>query len=152
MQDTSNREIIISRTVSAPRDLVWQVWTEPKHLEQWWGPNGFTVTTESIDIRVGGTWKFLMHGPDGTDYPNVIVFTEIAKPERISHDHGDGTENGIHFKATITFEEEGKNKTRITMKSVFPTQEARDHVVKEYGAIEGGKQTLGRMADYVEKM
>src|SRR6185436_4556698 len=101
---TSDREIVIERLIDAPRELVWRAWTEPEHLEQWWGPNGFSVTTHSIDIREGGVWDFIMHGPDGRDYPNRIVFTEIVKPERIRHDHG-GDDGKVQFQATITFEE-----------------------------------------------
>ncbi|HRH93560.1 MAG TPA: SRPBCC family protein [Candidatus Peribacteria bacterium] len=148
--DTSDREIIITRLVNAPRTLVWKAWTQPEHLEKWWGPNGFSVTTRSIQMREGGLWDFVMHGPDGRDYENRIIFTEITEPERIAHDHGDG-EGKIHFQATITFEAQGE-KTLITMRSVFPTAEELAYVVKEHGAVEGGKQTLGRMAAYAEAM
>lgn len=147
---TSDREIIITRTVNAPRDRVWRAFTTKEELEQWWGPNGFSVTTESCDIREGGEWRFMMHGPDGRDYPNWIRFTEILKPERISHDHG-GDSGKVEFQATITLEDQGE-KTLVTMKSVFPTAEAMQHVVKEYGAIEGGKQTLGRLDAYVSTL
>jgi uncharacterized protein YndB with AHSA1/START domain len=147
---TADREIVITRLVDAPRGLVWDAWTRQEHLDKWWGPNGFTITTLAIDVREGGEWRFIMHGPDGTDYPNNIVFTELKQPERISHDHG-GDDGKVHFQATITFEEQ-EGKTFITMKSVFHSKEERDYVVKEHGAIEGGKQTLGRLAEYVSKI
>lgn len=148
-----DREIVITRTVNAPRELVWKCWAEQEHLEKWWGPDGFSVTTESYDFREGGAWKFVMHGPDGRDYDNCIIFTEIVKPLRIAHNHSgtDGEGGTVGFQATVTFEEEGKD-TKITMRSVFPSSEQRDRVVREYGAIEGGKQTLGRMAAHVEAM
>lgn len=148
--NTQDREIVITRLVQAPRELVWEAWTKPEHLEKWWGPNGFTITTKEITVEEGGMWRFVMHGPDGTDYPNHIVFTEIKKPERMRHDHG-GDDGKVHFQATITFTEQG-NQTLITMQSVFPTKEARDYVIKEHGAIEGGKQTLGRLAEYVKTL
>ena len=88
-----------------------------------------------------------MHGPDGRDYPNHVVFTKIVKPDIICHDHG-GDDGKVHFQATVTFEEQD-GKTLVTMHSVFPTAEDRDFVVKEHGAIEGGKQTLGRLDTYV---
>ncbi len=147
MQAADN-EIIISRLIHAPRERVWDAWTIPEQLEKWWGPNGFTVTTKEIDIREGGEWRFTMHGPDGRDYPNNIVFTEIRKPDLIAHDHG-GDDGKVHFKATITFEEQDGG-TLITMRSIFPSKEERDHVVREYGAIEGGNQTIGRLAAFVE--
>jgi uncharacterized protein YndB with AHSA1/START domain len=71
---TADREILITRTFDAPRELVWEAWTNPKHVTHWWGPNGFTTTIEKMDVRVGGVWKHVMHGPDGTDYPNIKYF------------------------------------------------------------------------------
>src|SRR5205085_1300696 len=84
--------IATTRTVDAPRELVWQMWTDPAHVGKWWGPNGFTTTTKSFDLRVGGAWLFTMHGPDGTDYPNKIVYREIVPPARLVYDHGDERE------------------------------------------------------------
>ncbi len=147
--DTADRSITLTRLVDAPRERVWEAWTEQEHIEKWWGPNGFTVTTKEIDVREGGIWRFVMHGPDGRDYPNHIVFTKLVKPERIEHDHG-GDDGRVHFQAVITFEEQS-GKTLITMTSIFPSKEELEKVVREYGAIEGGKQTLGRMAEYVER-
>ena len=125
----------------------------PKHVVNWWGPRGFTTTIEKMDVRPGGVWKHVMHGPDGTDYPNSSVFKEVVKPERIVYSHGGGKkgEPGAHFMATWTFEAMG-DKTRVTMRGVFDTAADRDRVVKEYGAIEGGKQTLERFAEYLIKM
>jgi len=147
---TKDREIVIMRMISAPRDRVWEAFTDPKQLEQWWGPNGFTLTTESFEMKKGGMWKFVMHGPDGRDYLNKIVFTEILKPSRISHIHG-GDEGEEEFNATITLEEID-GKTKVTMTLVFPSATERDRVVQEHDAINGGKQTLGRLEDYLLKM
>ena len=143
---TTDRSFTITRLVDAPRDRVWDAWTTLEHLERWWGPDGFSVTTESFAFEVGGEWVFVMHGPDGVDYPNNIVFTEISKPDRIRHDHG-GDDGKVHFQAEITFTEQG-GKTLVTMTGVFPTAEDFRLVVERYGALEGGKQTLGRMAEY----
>lgn len=150
MSPTSDREVITTRIINAPRSLVWKMWTQAEHLEKWYGPNGFSITTHALDFRVGGMWDFIMHGPDGRDYINKIVYTDILEPERIAHDHGDG-EGIISFKALVTFEELD-GQTLITLKSVFPTPEALQYVVKEHGAIEGATQTLGRLAEYVEAM
>ncbi len=146
-QDTSDREILITRTIGAPRERVWEAFTDPKQLEQWWGPDGFTLTTESFDLREGGTWVFVMHGPDGRDYPNTILFTEITKPSRFGHVHG-GDPDQKKFISTITLDDEGE-KTKVTMKMVFFSPEERDRVVKEVGAIEGGNQTLGRLEQFL---
>jgi uncharacterized protein YndB with AHSA1/START domain len=145
-----SREIVVTRIINAPRELVWEAWTDPKRVVHWWGPDGFTTTIEKMDVRVGGVWKHVMHGPDGTDYPNKSIFTEVVKPERISYTHG-GSKKGspeVSFEATWTFEDLG-GKTRVTGRSLFPTAEARDLVVKVYGAIEGGKQHLARLDGYL---
>ena len=73
-QDTSNRELVMTRVLDAPRDLVYEAWTNPRHIAQWWGPKGFTNTIHEMEVKVGGVWRFIMHGPDGTDYPNKVVF------------------------------------------------------------------------------
>lgn len=149
--DTSNREIVVSRTFDAPRELVWQAMTDPKHVTHWWGPRGFTTTTETMDVRSGGIWKHVMHGPDGTHYPNQSTFREVVKPERIVYSHGGKREGGpgTSFVATWTFEAVAAKKTKLTIRMVFPSPDARALVVREFGAIEGAKETLARLAEYL---
>jgi uncharacterized protein YndB with AHSA1/START domain len=124
--------------------------TGPEHVAQWWGPRGFTTTIGQMDVRSGGVWTHVMHGPDGTDYPNHSVFTEVVYPERIVFAHGSGG-GEPDFLATWTFEAIG-DKTRVTISMVFPSAAARDLVVKQYNAIEGGEQTLQRMAEHLPSM
>jgi uncharacterized protein YndB with AHSA1/START domain len=81
---TTDREIVTTRVFDAPREMVFDAWTDPKHIGQWWGPIGFTTTTHEMDVRPGGVWRFTMHGPDGRDYKNRIVYTEIVRPERLA--------------------------------------------------------------------
>ncbi len=143
------RELVTTRVFDAPRELVWTAWTNPKHLAQWWGPNGFTTTTSAYDFRQGGVWRFVMHGPDGRDYQNRITFDEIVKPERIAYRHDDGDDvEPVHFYTTVTFEELDR-KTRLTMRALFPSAAERDRVIKDYGADKGAMQTLARLADYL---
>ncbi len=150
-EETSDREIVLTRVFDAPRERVFLAWTDPNQVVQWWGPNGFTTTTHEMEVRPGGVWRFIMHGPDGIDYPNRIVFEEIVKPERIVYAHGGGTEGApVDFHVTVTFVALGK-KTELTLRSVFPSAAARDHVVKVYGAVEGAKQHLGRLAEHLAK-
>jgi len=138
------------REFDAPRELVFEVWTDPGHLSQWWGPDGFTTTTSAFDMRPGGVWQFVMHGPDGRDYQNRITFDEIVKPERIRYRHGGGDDvEPVQFRTTVTFEALGPNTTRLTLRAEFPSVEARDRVIKDYGADKGMVQTLARLADYV---
>jgi len=151
---TPDREIVLTRVLHAPRELVWQAWTEPQHVTNWWGPRGFSTTIKKMDFRVGGVWEHVMHGPDGVNYPNKSIFKEIVPFERITYSHGGGRETGpgATFTATWTFETVEGNKTRLTGRMVFPSAEARDFVVREFGAIEGGKQTLERASEYVAGM
>ena len=144
------RAIVATRVLDAPRELVWTAWTDPKHLAQWWGPNGFSTTTSAFDFRAGGVWRFVMHGPDGRDYENRITFDEIVTPERIRYHHGGGGDvEPVQFRTTVTFEDLGGNRTRLTLHAVFPSAAERDRVIKDYGADKGAVQTLSRLADYV---
>lgn len=147
-QTPSDREVVVSRMIEGPRRLVFEAFTDVKHLARWWGPHGFTTTTRSFEFRPGGVWEFTMHGPDGTDYPNRIQWREIVPPERIVYLHGERDDDPHAFLSTMTLVERG-SATEITLRAVFKTKEQRDEVVERYGAIEGGKQTLGRLADYV---
>ncbi|MGD0462501.1 MAG: SRPBCC family protein [Tepidisphaeraceae bacterium] len=151
----ADNEIVISRIFDAPRELVWRAMTDPKQVIHWWGPRGFTTTIQEMDVRPGGVWKHIMHGPDGTDYPNSSIFREVVKPERIVYSHGGGKKGGpgAHFDATWSFDAlNGGGKTRVTIRMVFPSAAERDEIVKEYGAIEGGKQTLERLGEHLMKM
>jgi len=150
-EGTSDREIAISRVFNAPRELVWQAWTDPQHVVHWWGPRGFSTTIKKMDFRVGGVWEHIMRGPDGVNYPNKSTFKEIVPLERIVYAHGGGREHGpgASFTATWTFEAMADGKTRLTGRLVFPTAEARDFVVREFGAILGGKQTLMRLSEHL---
>jgi uncharacterized protein YndB with AHSA1/START domain len=143
------RAIIGTRVFDATRELVFAAFTDPKHLAQWWGPNGFTTTTSVFDFRPGGVWRFVMHGPDGRDYQNRVTFDEIVAPERLVYHHGgDGDVEPVQFKTTITFEDLG-GKTRLTWRGDFPTAEERARVVRDYGADKGLAQTMARLAEYV---
>lgn len=144
----ADREIVVARTIEGPRPLVFQAYTDVKHLAHWWGPDGFTTTTHRFAFRPGGVWAFIMHGPDGTEYPNRIEYREILPPERIVYVHGKSAGDPNPFVSTVTFVERGA-ATEVTMRAVFKTKAMRDEVVERYGAIEGANQTLGRLAMYV---
>ncbi|WUH99743.1 SRPBCC family protein [Spirillospora sp. NBC_00431] len=152
MSTTADREIVISRVIDAPPELVFEAFTELQHLSQWWGPDGFTTTTRSFEFRVGGAWDFVMHGPDGTDYTEWISWTEIVPPERIALLHGESQDDPNAFESVLTFEPDGTTATRIEMSTVFPTKELRDEAVEKYHAVEAGRQTLSKLADYVTEI
>jgi uncharacterized protein YndB with AHSA1/START domain len=144
---TSNRELTISRVLNAPRKLVWKVWTEPDHIKNWWGPNGFTNTIFKMNVQPGGEWDFIMHGPDGTDYKNKSIYKEIVKHERIVYEHISGPK----FLATVTFEEEGE-KTLLKIRMLFETAEERENVVKVFKADVGLKQNIYKLEGYLKKI
>lgn len=147
---TAEREIITSRLVNAPRALVWKVFTDPTHLSHWWGPNGFWSSTREYNFRVGGMWLFMMHGPDGRDYPNKVVFEDIDEPNYVFYKHmGEEDMSHVYFEAMISFEEQG-DKTNVTLRSIFPTAQERDFVIENYGAVEGAVQTLTRLDEFVQ--
>jgi uncharacterized protein YndB with AHSA1/START domain len=143
-------ELIVSRTLSAPRSLVWKAFTQPEHIIHWWGPTGFTNTFHEFSFTEGGVWRFIMHGPDGTDYNNRVIFTEITPMDRIAYDHDDDNTNGLGFKAVITFEDQGTN-TFITLHMTAPSAVMMDQM-KKFGAVEGAKQNLARLEAYLQNM
>ena len=147
---TEDRELVITRIFKAPRELVFRVWTDMEHVGKWWGPTGFTNTILEMEVREGGMWRFIMHGPDGVDYPNLIEFQEVVKPERLVFAHGSDEDPG-QFQVTVIFEEENYS-TKITMRMVFRSKEERDMVVEKYGAIEGNKQTMDRLEKHLLEM
>jgi uncharacterized protein YndB with AHSA1/START domain len=142
--NSEDREIKISRLLNAPVDLVWEVFTNPDHIKNWWGPNGFTNTITKMDIRPGGEWNLIMHGPDGTDFKNKSVFKEIVKNKRIVFEHF-----APDFIATIQFEEQGK-KTFINWHMLFETREVFVQAVKTFKADEGLKQNIEKLSNYLE--
>jgi uncharacterized protein YndB with AHSA1/START domain len=143
----AGNEIVIRRVFDAPRELVFDAFTRPEHITHWWGPRGFTTTTHSMDFRVGGVWRFVMHGPDGTDYPNDVRYTAIARPERLEYDHGSDDGGDPNFSVVVTFEDRG-GKTELTMRLITASAE-EVRMMAEFGAPEGGKQTLDRLGEFL---
>ena len=140
-------DITITRLIDAPRERVFDAWTNPDALVQWWGPQGFITTTERIDVRPGGAWQYNMRGPDGTDYPNYIIFDEIVRPERITYSHGETEGRPDDFHTTVTFADKD-GRTRITLRSVFQSAAMREQALK-FGALQGGHSTLDKLSEFV---
>jgi uncharacterized protein YndB with AHSA1/START domain len=146
---SADREIVVTRLIGAPPELVFEAFKDAHHISNWWGPNGFTTTTYEMDVRPGGQWLFTMHGPDGTDYENRVRYTEVKAAERLAYDHdgGDGGDKKLSFKAVITFVPEA-GKTRVTLRLMCASKEQHEYMAK-FGAIEGGEQTLSRLESYL---
>jgi len=146
-------KVIYKKYFDVSIDLVFEAWSSPEHLSQWWGPNGFTITTKSISFSNGGIWDYVMHGPDGHDYKNKVQFIDIKKPHHIYLTMlGDGEgEKDVDFESRIFFEAAGEG-TNLTMEQIFPNKEELERVNNKYGAIEGAKQHLGNLDKYLNKV
>ncbi|MBC7936294.1 MAG: SRPBCC domain-containing protein [Rhizobacter sp.] len=125
--DTHNDHIITTiRDVNASTHFVFKAWADPVHLRNWWGPKGFTNTFNDFDLRPGGHWSFVMHGPDGGNYANESIFLEIQEPSLISFDHV----SPPVFKVIATFEPLTESTTRITYRMLFRTAEELQKIEK----------------------
>jgi len=144
--NTKHREISLSRTLNAPVELVWEICIQPEHIVNWWGPDGFTNTIHLMEFSPGGRWHFIMHGPDGTDYDNKNVFTEIIEHRKIVFDHV----SEPRHTTTIEFVAQGE-KTQLTWHMLFESVEQFIEVAKKYGAIEGLEQNVNRLELYLSK-
>lgn len=118
-EDASDREIVSARTFAAPRERVYEAFRDPARLARWWGPHGFSNTFDVFDLRPGGRWRFVMHGPDGVDHPNESVFLEVEAPARIVFRHVSGEHP---FEMTITLDAQGGG-TRVTWRMRHDTAE-----------------------------
>lgn len=141
--ETRSRELKITRTFGAPIELVWEMWTKPEHLSQWWGPNGFTTTIHQMNVAEGEEWLLTMHGPDGTNYPNKSVYTEVVHHRKIVYDHFNP-----NFTATIVFEAQG-DKTFIEWTMLFDDYELMQAVLKAHNAADGLKQNVEKLEKYL---
>jgi uncharacterized protein YndB with AHSA1/START domain len=151
-QPLPENELLFVREFSAPPEMVFDVWIHSEHLQQWWGPNGFTITTKPMKATTGLSWSFTMHGPDGRDYPNRIVFSEVNRPFTISYKHDDdGTSDAPAFDVRLTFENNNGN-TKLTMNMIFESATELQRLAKEFGAIEGAEQHLARLKHYLSTL
>jgi uncharacterized protein YndB with AHSA1/START domain len=151
MATTKNKpnELYITRIYDAPVKMVWEAWTDPKQVAQWWGPRGFTITTKHKDVKTGGTWVYTMHGPDGVDYSNNTKFLEVEKYARLVYDHGGNENQPPMFRVTVNFSEKN-GKTLMDMTMALPTAEAAVET-KKFIKKAGGDSTWDRLAEYLEK-
>lgn len=142
-------EIRITRVYDAPVKAVWEAWTDPAQVAQWWGPRGFTLTTHSKDLRAGGNWTYTMHGPDGVDYPNTTHYLEVEKYSKLVYDHGANDDQPALFRVTVLFSE-SKGQTKLEMSMALPTPEAAEET-RKFIKKAGGDATWDRLAEYLAK-
>jgi uncharacterized protein YndB with AHSA1/START domain len=149
---SKSNEISITRIYDAPVQLVWDAWTDPKKVAKWWGPRGFTLTTHSKDLRVGGHWSYTMHGPDGMDYVNKTKYLEVEECARLVYDHGgnEDLDREPLFRVTATFKELEGGKTELKMTMAFPTPEIAKNM-KGFIKKAGGEGTWDRLGEFLEE-
>ena len=137
------RELHITKTLSAPIELIWEAWTNPKHIVNWWAPTGFTTTIHQMEVKEGGEWLLTLHGPDGKRYPNKSIFKEIIPLEKIVYEHFNP-----NFIATVIFES-NDDKTLMKWTLLFETTELLEVVVKTFKADQGLKQNVEKLENYL---
>jgi uncharacterized protein YndB with AHSA1/START domain len=147
-RDASN-VIHIRRVYNASVKRVWDAWVLPEQVGEWWGPRGFTLTTRAKDVRVGGTWNYVMHGPDGVDYENRTTFLEVVPYEKLVYDHGANEEQGPMFRVSVTFTETD-GKTTMDMQMILPTPEDAKRT-RGFVKQAGGNATWDRLGEFLEK-
>ena len=148
-EDVEARSITLERVVDAPRALVFEAFTHAEHVDRWWGPRGFSTRTHSMDVRVGGVWRYTMQHAEYGTFENWIRYTRIVPNERLEFDHGAREDDPDMFESVVTFEDVEGGRTRVTLRNTLQTAARRQELVEKYGVIEGGKQTLEKLAEYV---
>ncbi len=165
LAEPGGSQVIQTRLIKASRERVWDAWTDPAQLGQWWGPKGFSVTTALFEFRVNGHWVFTMRGPDPDpqsknpggprDFPSHIVWTRIARtsdaaPWHLEYHHlqADSIDTTL-FKSVVAFEDHNGH-TLLTWKADFASNALRDQLIRDYGAARGGRETAARLAHHTE--
>ncbi len=155
LQAPDEAVIVIRRVVDAPRERVFEAFTDPKHLAQFWGPKGFTCPACDVDLRVGGEFRMQMRAPDGSTHPCTGIFREIVPPERIVYtgtaDDGHPCGGGLppHSLVTMTFADEG-GKTRITIHTQLKSAAAREAAIAG-GFNQGWNDSIDRLAEHLAR-
>lgn len=144
--DSAKREIHITRLLQAPIELVWEVWTDPEHIKNWWGPSGFTSTINKMDVQPGGEWLLVLHGPDGANYKNENIFREVVKHKKLVYDHVSFPK----FTATIEFENRG-NTTFLSWRMVFDDEKDYRIAIEIHQAHKGLQQNVEKLDAYLQQ-
>ena len=147
----SDLEIMMSRTFSAPRELVYQACTQPRHMAQWWGPRGYTLPVCEMDVRPGGAYHFVQRGTDGSDHPFSGVFREVVPPERLVMTQIYEPYPDNELVVTINFRDLGNGQTRLEEHMLFDSVQSRDGMVAA-GMEAGARDSMDRLAELLQAM
>jgi len=146
----TDREVVVTRVLDAPRDRVFQAYVDPKAIPEWWGPRSFTTRVDRMDVRPGGAWRFVNVGPDGQEHGFHGVFREIRPPERLTWTFEYEGAPGHVSVETITFEELRGGKTKVTVTARFDSQEDRDGKVNA-GMEWGMRESYERLEELLNR-
>ena len=149
MTEEDSADIVIERVFDAPRELVWKAWTDPEHVARWWGPHGMTTRVNELDLRPGGSWRYVMLGPDGFEMPQRGVFSEVVPPELIatSAEFEVGMDAPHRMTLRYQFDDLG-DKTKMTMTITHASaDERREH--EAMGVVEGWNANFDSLVEYV---
>lgn len=155
--ETKGRELIISREFDAPPELMFEMWSDCKHLKHWWGPKEWPMNECKMDFRIGGEWLYCLRGPNkGDESWGKSIYKEISKPDKLVYDDffcdKDGNINTQMPGMLITVEFFGENgKTRLVSNSMFDSEEALKKVM-EMGVVEGMSSSMDRLDEYLVKI
>jgi len=136
--------LVLTRTFNAPRELVFKVWTDPKHLAQWWGPHEFTTKIREMDVRPGGAWRYAMRGPDGNDYPFDGVYLDVKEPARLVFDGSIQGSSEQRVWTEVTFADR-EGKTEVTVRQLYSFESE----ITRTGARIGWTQQLDRLEEFL---
>jgi uncharacterized protein YndB with AHSA1/START domain len=137
--------LTVTRDVAAPASRVWAAWTDPASIARWWGPAGFHSTVVALDVREGGRFEVIMHGPDGTDYPNLYLFDRVDVGRQLVYTNVGSERFGLApFQSVFDIEELG-SATRIVLTARFSSAEDHRRHVEDFHAVEGARQLLERL-------
>lgn len=143
---TPNSEIVTTRILNSPQELVFKAWSNPHHLKNWWGPKGFTNTFHEFDFREGGKWTFTMHGPEQGNYENDVEFIKIDEPNLIAWKR----HSKPLFQILTTFEAISENETKVVFKMLFETVEECQKL-KPY-VVDKNEENFDRLEVELSKM
>ena len=147
----SDREIVGSRIMDAPPELVFKAYTDPELIPRWWGPRRYATTVDRMDVRPGGVWRFVHRAADGGEYAFNGVYREIVPPKRLVYTFNYEGAPGHEAVETVTFEEAEGGKTRMTDHLLFETREERDGMLNS-GMEEGAAETIDRLAELLREL
>jgi len=146
------REIVLSRVIDAPAELVYRAWVDPERMFQWFGPTGYRCEASSqSETRAGEVRRFVMIAPDGQRFDSRMTFLEVIPDKRLVFEHGsDMDDDPQRFRTTVTLDQQGNGKTVLTLRQLHPSKARRDWGIG-IGAVELGYQTLGKLCDFLAR-